>query len=66
MSYPCPGAPALATRVAALLEAAGTPAMVDLGQGLDFGSWMPLSLLYASAKVPIVEVSLPAGGTPET
>ena len=65
MSYPCPGAPALANRVASLLQGAGTPAVVDMGQGLDFASWMPLSLLYASAKVPIVEVSLPAGGTPE-
>jgi 4,5-DOPA dioxygenase extradiol len=65
MSYPCPGAPALANQVATLLQDAGTPAVVDSAQGLDFASWMPLSLLYASAKVPIVEVSLPAGGTPE-
>ena len=65
MSYPCPGAPALATRVAALLEAAGTPAMVDPGQGLDFASWMPLSLLYAERQGPIVEVSLRPVATPE-
>jgi cobalt-zinc-cadmium efflux system outer membrane protein len=45
--------------------ALGRPLWSDMGQGLDFASWMPLSLLYASAKVPIVEVSLPAGGTPE-
>lgn len=65
LSYPCPGAPALAAKVASLLEDAGTPAILDMGQGLDYASWMPLSLLYASAKVPIVEVSLPAGGRPE-
>jgi 4,5-DOPA dioxygenase extradiol len=38
---------------------------VDNGQGLDYATWMPLSVLYASAKVPVVAVSLPAGGTPE-
>jgi 4,5-DOPA dioxygenase extradiol len=63
--YPCPGAPALAEQVARLLQHAGTPAVVDRGQGLDYASWMPLSLLYSSAKVPVVAVSLPAGGTPE-
>jgi len=65
MSYPCPGAPALASQVATLLEGTGTPAVVDVGHGLDYNSWMPLSLLYASPKVPVVEVSLPAGGSPE-
>jgi 4,5-DOPA dioxygenase extradiol len=65
MSYPCPGAPALASQVTTLIQGIGTPAVVDTGQGLDHITWMPLSLLYASAKVPIVEVSLPAGGSPE-
>jgi 4,5-DOPA dioxygenase extradiol len=65
VKYPCPGAPLLAATVVDLLGHAGMPAVVDSGQGLDYASWMPLSLLYASAKVPIVEVSLPAGGAPE-
>ncbi len=65
LRYPCPGAPVLAATVVDLLAHAGMPAVVDAGQGLDYASWMPLSLLYASAKVPIVEVSLPAGGSPE-
>ena len=63
--YPCPGQPALAADVVRLLGDAGTPAIVDGGQGLDYASWMPLSVLYASAKVPVVAVSLPAGGSPE-
>lgn len=64
IKYPCPGAPRLAGMVVDLLRDAGTPAVLDLGQGLDYASWMPVSLLYASAKVPVVEVSLPAGGSP--
>ena len=65
VTYPCAGQPQLAADVVTMLQDAGTPAIVDMGQGLDYASWMPLSLLYASGKVPIVEVSLPAGGTPE-
>jgi 4,5-DOPA dioxygenase extradiol len=63
--YPCPGKPALACEVVRLLTEAGTPAVVDNGQGLDYATWMPLSVLYASAKVPVVAVSLPAGGSPD-
>jgi 4,5-DOPA dioxygenase extradiol len=63
--YPCPGQPAPASELVRLLADAGTPALVDNGQGLDYATRMPLSVLYASAKVPVVAVSLPAGGTPE-
>jgi 4,5-DOPA dioxygenase extradiol len=65
VSYPCSGAPALAAEVVGLLGGAGVPAMMDMEQGFEHGAWMPLSLLYASGKVPIVGVSLPAGGAPE-
>jgi len=64
VSYRCAGAPALAADVAALLGTVGQPAVVDMAQGLDFATWMPLSLMYSSGKVPIVQVSLPAGGSP--
>jgi len=64
VSYRCAGAPALAADVAALLGSLGQPAVVDTAQGLDFATWMPLSLMYSSGKVPIVQVSLPAGGSP--
>ena len=65
VSYPCSGSPTLAADVVAALKAAGQDAVVDLAQGLDFSTWMPLSLMYSSGKVPIVQISLPAGGSPE-
>lgn len=61
---PCAGEPGLAARAAELLTAAGVPAVVDTVRGLDAASWMPLSLVYARGDVPMVELSLPAGGTP--
>ncbi len=39
-------------------------ASLDTAHGLDFATWMPLSLMYSSGKVPIVQLSLPAGGAP--
>jgi 4,5-DOPA dioxygenase extradiol len=65
VNYACNGAPALASDVVALLNGAGQPSLTDMSQGLDFATWMPLSLMYSSGKVPIVQVSLPAGGSPE-
>jgi 4,5-DOPA dioxygenase extradiol len=65
VNYSCHGAPALAAQVVSLLNAAGQPAVVDLAQGLDCGTWMPLSLMYASGKVPIVQISLPSGAVPD-
>lgn len=58
MRYPAPGDPALAARLVALLEAARIPARLDAKWGLDHGAWIPLSLVYPSADVPIVEVSI--------
>jgi Catalytic LigB subunit of aromatic ring-opening dioxygenase len=36
-----------------------------MSQGLDHATWMPLSPMYSSGKVPIVQVSLPSGGSPD-
>src|SRR6476620_7230905 len=65
LKYPCPGSPLLASEAAALLNGSGIGAVLDPQQGLDHSVWMPVSLLYASARVPVVQVSLPSGGSPE-
>ncbi|MFI0473592.1 DODA-type extradiol aromatic ring-opening family dioxygenase [Halomonas sp. HMF6819] len=51
--YPAPGEPALAKRLGALLGAD----IVD--RGLDHGAWVPLSLMFPNADVPVVSMSLP-------
>ncbi len=56
--YPAPGAPELAARVAESLRAAGMVAAVDPARGLDHGVWVPLSLLFPAADVPVVPVSV--------
>ncbi len=65
VSYACTGSPTLATDVVNALKEAGQPGVVDMSQGLDYSTWMPLSLMYSSGKVPIVQLSLPSGGSPE-
>lgn len=64
LSYPAPGARALAQRAAALLEAAGLPAVLDPERGLDHGAWAPLRLIYPEAGLPVTQLSLLADGGP--
>lgn len=65
MRYPAPGDPALATQVAALLVEAGLNARLDPARGLDHGAWVPLSLIYPAADVPVVQLSIWSGQSPE-
>ncbi|HEX8655535.1 MAG TPA: class III extradiol ring-cleavage dioxygenase [Allosphingosinicella sp.] len=49
---------ALADEVAALLAGAGMSAVRDDSDLLDHGAWVPLSLLFPKADVPVVTVSI--------
>jgi 4,5-DOPA dioxygenase extradiol len=56
--YPAPGAPALADRVEALMP--DTEQVVrQPGRGLDHGAYVPLTVMYPDADVPVLQVSLP-------
>jgi len=58
LTYPAPGDPALAKRVAALLQDAGLPAREDAARGLDHGVFVPLKLVFPEAELPVVPLSL--------
>ena len=65
VSYPCPGDRAVAQMVAVMLQRAGIEARLDPDRGLDHGVWVPLSLAFPDATVPVVQVSLPSPSTPD-
>jgi len=58
LRYPAPGEPALAARVAGLLEAAGLPAQQDASRGFDHGMFIPMLLMFPGADIPVVQLSL--------
>lgn len=58
LSYPAPGAPALAERVVELLRAAGLPARTDATRGFDHGVFVPMLLVDPEASIPVVPLSL--------
>ncbi|WP_434698569.1 DODA-type extradiol aromatic ring-opening family dioxygenase [Pseudomonas sp. D1-1] len=60
VQYPAPGDPLLATQVAELLNAAQLPVRLETGRPSDHGVWVPLSLMYPEADIPVVQVSLPS------
>jgi aromatic ring-opening dioxygenase catalytic subunit (LigB family) len=58
ISYPAPGAPALAERAAALIAAAGLPVALDDTRGFDHGTFVPAYVMYPQADVPVFQVSM--------
>ncbi|GLW28437.1 dioxygenase family protein [Actinoplanes regularis] len=55
--YPAPGAPILADQVAALMPDGETVARTD--RGLDHGAYVPLTVMYPEADIPVLQMSLP-------
>lgn len=60
VQYPAPGEPALAALVVERLKAQGLDAHLDPKRPFDHGTWVPLSLMYPSADIPVIQVSLPS------
>ena len=56
--YAAPGAPELATRIERLMPA-GDRVTRRPDRGLDHGAYVPLSVMYPDADVPVLQMSLP-------
>jgi 4,5-DOPA dioxygenase extradiol len=55
--YPAPGAPELATRIERLMP--DSERVARTGRGLDHGAYVPLTVMYPDADVPVLQMSLP-------
>lgn len=58
-TYEAPGAPELAAQVRSLISGSGQPVGEDPERGLDHGAYVPLTVMYPDADVPVLQVSLP-------
>jgi len=65
LTYDAPGSPELASHIAELLRAGGWNAAITRDRGLDHGVWIPLRLMYSTADIPVVELSIPLQFSPE-
>lgn len=58
LTWPAPGAPALAARTQALLTQAGIAAEMDASRGFDHGVFIPLKVAFPNAQIPTIQLSL--------
>lgn len=58
MTYPSPGAPELAARVTALMPDT-EPVSQAPDRGLDHGAYVPLTVMYPHADIPVLQMSMP-------
>ncbi len=57
VTYPAPGAPDLAEAVTKIVP--DRQEVVQTTRGLDHGAYVPLSVMYPDADVPVLQMSLP-------
>ena len=58
MSYPAPGAPALAEKAAQLAYDAGLKPGLLRGRGYDHGTWTVLKMMFPDAEIPVATMSV--------
>jgi len=61
ISYPAPGAPALAARIAGMFRDGALKPVLDAQRGFDHGLFVPLKVMYPRADIPCLQLSLLTG-----
>lgn len=64
ITYPAPGSPALAERIAGILKENAIPSRIDPERGFDHGLFIPLKMMYPQADIPSLQLSLLRGLNP--
>lgn len=64
IQYPAPGSASLVERVQQLLQAAQLPVTLDHERGFDHGAFVPMSVMYPNADIPVVQLSIQASYDP--
>ncbi len=66
LTWPSPGSPELAARVAELLGQAGFATAREEKRGYDHGTFVPMMVAFPEASLPVAQLSLVSGLDPET
>ncbi len=64
ITYPAPGSPSDAERIAGMLQMGGIPSAVDPERGFDHGLFIPLKMMFPEADIPCLQLSLIRGLDP--
>ncbi len=64
ITYPAPGSPELAKRIASILNQHAVPSRIDPQRGFDHGLFIPLKMMYPGADIPSLQLSLLRGLDP--
>ncbi len=64
ITYPAPGSPGYADKIAGLLKKNNLSARIDSQRGFDHGLFIPLHLMYPGAEIPALQLSLLRGLDP--
>ena len=65
LEYNVPGDPLLAKNISDILNSKGIETHMNIVRGLDHGTWIPLSLMFPEAQIPVLQLSIPIPRTPE-